>query len=510
MNRLRSAALCLVLAAFACGPVEDTDSISDDERVETTKQSLAVDDLYTKLRQLEGVLPAPAATQTVSMGTWVSGGSFVGLASTCTVVFTPFKRTVCTPPTTTLNAISAVLSFNVPDGVTLTANGKTAVSRFGRVTLDVGNADVVTWKLQSGSYSYGDTLWIRRPDVGGVGAFTVAALPVTIVYDPPQNAARTNQASANFSQERTVVNTLTTGSSTINAPEWAEGKVAKEIGVKLAKKFPVTAAAYKVLQGVITAWGSVDTTQTSRTEVNTDRTLSVKVATTQNISATSRGGPGRGDVVVFYSDARVAWSMDEGKVSLTMLDHGPLMMVTVDTLNADLAAANAGQTAPVTRLDAETLSALIKLDPMASTSNRPWGSPILGGGVTLPASRFTNDGQLLVNGASYTQSVSHTISQSDRVSTMNATTTVKDYHPGWLTLIGVGQTQAGKVTTTISLGASRTTTTSNTKGASITLNAGPTESYRVDVHYDNIFGTFLTRTPPPPPIVIGGGLAVQR
>lgn len=504
MIRLRSSALCLVLAAVACGPV---DSSPDDERVEAAMQSVVIDDLYDKLRQLEGVLPAPAASQIVSMGTWVSGGSFVGLASTCTVVFTPVKRTVCTPPTTTLDAISAVLSFNVPDGVTLTANGKTAVSRLGRVALDVGSADVVTWKLQSGSYSYGDTLWIRRPDVGGVGAFTVAALPVTIVYDPPQNAARTNQASANFSQERTVVNTLSTGSSTVNAPEWAEGKVAKEIGVKLAKKFPVTATAYKVLQGAITAWGSVDTSQTSKTEVNTDRTLSVKVATSQNITTASRGGPGRGDLVVFYSGARVAWSMDEGKVSLTMLDHGPLMMVTVDTLNADLAAANAGQPAPVTGLDADTLGALIKLDPMASTSNRP---PVVGGGVTLPASRFTKDGQLLVNGASYTQSVSHTISQSDRVSTMNATTTVTDYHPGWLTLIGVGQTQAGKVTTTISLGASRTTTTSNTKGASITLNAGPTESYRVDVHYDNIFGTFLTRTPPPPPLVIGGVFTAPR
>lgn len=508
MNRTRSAALCFVLAAVACGPVEDTDAVTD-ERVEVTAQKLVVDDLYTKLRQLEGVLPAPAATQTVSMGSWTPGGSFVGLGSTCSIVFTPVKHKVCTPPTHTLDAISAVLRFDVPDGVTLTANGKTAVSSSGRIVLDVGSADVVTWKLQSGSYSYGDTLWIRRPDVGGVGAFTVAALPVTIVYDPPQNAARTNSASASFSQESTVVNTLTTGNSTINAPEWAEGKVAKEIGIKLAKKFPVTATAYQVLQGAITLWGSVDTSVTSKTEVNTDRTLSVKVATSQNITTTSRGGPGHGDLVVFYKDARVAWGMDEGKVSLTMLDHGPLTMVTVDTLKSDLAAVNAGQPAPVTGLDADTLSALIKLDPMAATSTRPWTSPILGGGVTLPTSRFTKDAQLLVNGVSYVQSVSHTISQSDKVSTTNATTTVKDYHPGWLSLIGVGQTQAGKVTTTITLGASRTTTTSNTKGASITLSAGPTESYAVDVHYDNIFGTFLTRTPPPPPIVIGGVLTAQ-
>jgi len=500
MKCIRGAVVSFVLAAIGCGPVDDADPLTD-EHVDVATQKLVVDDLYNKLRQVEGVLPAPAATQTISMGSWVPGSSFVGLGSTCTIVFTPFKHRVCTPPTETIDAISAVLSFDVPDGVTLTANGKTATSSFGRVVLDVGNADVVTWKLESGSYSYGDKLLVRRPDVAGVGAFTVAAMPVTIVYDPPQNAARTNSASANFSQESTVVNTLTRGNSTTDAPAWAEGAVAKEIGIKLAKKFPPTATAYQVLQGAITLWGSVDTSVTTKTEVNTDHTLSVKVATSQNITTTSRGGPGHGDLVVFYKDARVAWGMDEGKVSLTMLDHGPLMMVTIDTLAADLAAVNAGQTAPVTGLDGETLGALIKLDPMAATSSRLVISPIFGG-VTLPASRFTKDGQLLVNGVSYVQSVSHTITESDKVSTTTATTTVKDYHPGWLTLIGVGQTQAGKTTTTISLGASRTTTTGNTKGASITLSAGPTESYAVEVYYDNIFGTFLTRTPPPPPIVL--------
>lgn len=507
MIRVRRAALCFVLAATGCAAADGIDPVTN-EGVEVARQNLVVDDLYAKLRQLEGVLPAPAATQTIYMGSWVAGGSFNGLGSTCSIVFQPFKHKVCTPPTETINAISAVLSFNVPDGVTLTANGKTATSSFGRVVLDVGNADVVTWKLQSGSYSYSDTLRISRPDVGGVGAFTVAALPVTIVYDPPQNAARTNSASANFSQESTVVNTITTSNSTASSPQWAEGLVAKEIGIKLAKKFPQTAVAYQVLQGVITAWGSVDTSVTSKTEVNTDHTLSVKVATSQAITTTSRGGPGHGDLVVFYKDARVAWGMDQGKVSLTMLDHGPLAMVTIDTLRSDLAAANTGAAAPVTGLDADTLGALIKLDPMAVTSRWPPIGSIFGG-VSLPASRFTKDTQLLVNGGSYVQSVSHTISQSDKTSTMNTTTTVKDYHPGWLTLIGVGQTQAGKTTTTVALGASRTTTTSDTKGASITLSAGPTESYAVDVNYDNIFGTFLTRTPPPPPIVIGELLPIQ-
>jgi len=68
------------------------------------QQKLLTDDLYAKLRQVEGVLPTPAAMENIAMGSWTPGGSFVGLGSTCTLVFAPVKRKVGTPPTTTRRA----------------------------------------------------------------------------------------------------------------------------------------------------------------------------------------------------------------------------------------------------------------------------------------------------------------------------------------------------------------------------------------------------------------------
>jgi hypothetical protein len=481
-----------------CAPAPDSD-VPAEGTTETTEQKLVADNLYAKLRELEGVLPRPPATQTIAMGSWTPGGNFSGLATTCKIVYYPFKHRQCTPPSTPVFAISAVLSFYVPDGVTLTANGKTATSSAGRVTLDVGDADVIDWTLRSGSSSYTDKLFVTRPEVAGVGAFTVAALPVTIVYEPPQNAARTNSAAASFAQESTVVTTVSKGNSTTRTPVWVAGDAAKQIGVKLATLLPGGSYASQVLSGVLDAWDTVYPTTT--TELNSDHTLSVKVASSQSITTAAHGGPGHGDLIVFYKDARVAWGMDQGRVSLTLLDHGPLSMVTVDTLRADLTAASAGQAAPVTGLDADTLSSLIKLDPMAA----PRRAIDLIYGVSLPASRFTKDAQLLVNGTTYSQSLSHTISQSDTTSTMTTTTTVKDANSGWLSLIGIGDPVDDKVTTKVSFGSSRTTTTSNTKTATLTLSAAPNESYSVDVFYDNIFGTFLSRIPtPPPPVVIGG------
>ncbi|CAN5925197.1 hypothetical protein BH11MYX4_BH11MYX4_19720 [soil metagenome] len=500
MKSLRHAAVLLALTAVGCAAA-DGSNVSPEAEADTSQQRLAADNLYAKLRELEGVLPRPPASATIPMGSWVAGGNFSGVATTCTIVFSPIKHRQCTPPTRAIYGINVVLSFDVPDGVTLTANGKTATSSGGHVVLDVGDAGTIDWTLRSGTSSYADKLLVSRPEVGGVGAFTVAALPVTIVYEPPQNAARTNSASASFAQESTVVTTVSKGTSTTSTPVWVAGDAAKQIGVKMAHLLPYGAYASQVLAGVLSAWDNFSS-PTTTTELNSDQTLSVKVASSQTITTAARGGPGHGDLVVFYKDARVAWGMDAGRVSLTLLDHGPLAMVTIDTLRADLAAANAGQTAPVTGLDAVTLSSLIKLDPM--TSSRLIDAFF---GVSLPTSRFTSDARLLVNGASYSQSLSHTITASDQSSKMSVTTTVKDANSGWLSLIGIGEPVDDKVTTKVSFGSSRTTSTSNTKTATLNLNAASNESYSVDVFYDNIFGTFLSRVPtPPPPVVIGGAV----
>src|SRR6185436_911245 len=60
------------------------------------------------------------------------------------------------------------------------------------VTINAGRLHDARWTLTSGTKIHRDELTINRPRTIGAGAFTIPALPVAVVYDPPQNPAGTN------------------------------------------------------------------------------------------------------------------------------------------------------------------------------------------------------------------------------------------------------------------------------------------------------------------------------
>ncbi|RYG77443.1 MAG: hypothetical protein EON59_17240, partial [Alphaproteobacteria bacterium] len=321
------------------------------------------------------------------MGSWVAGGNFVGTASSCSVTSSPVKGKICTPPTIPINAISAILKFNVPNGVTLTANGTSVQSSNGQAIVNVGKADLVDWTLKSGAYSFSDKVLISRRDVAGLGAFTIAALPISIIYEPPQNAGRTNSANIQLTSESAVIDTISNGNSTTSTPTWAGGEAALMVGKKMASITPQTSAAWPLINGAISALsGRPEVTDV--VEVNADHTLTVKISDSQMVMTRPHSGPGHGDLIAFYKDARVIWGMDAGKVTLTLLDHHGLSVLSVDQLRTDIAALSNGGLAQ-SRLDVDTLKSLIALDPMAS--NSPLKADTILSVPTLSPSRFEKD-----------------------------------------------------------------------------------------------------------------------
>ena len=62
------------------------------------------------------------------------------------------------------------------------------------VQVDVGRAGDVTWSVKSGTRIYRDRVLLDRPRIIGAGAFTVPALPLAVVYEPPPDEHRLNQA----------------------------------------------------------------------------------------------------------------------------------------------------------------------------------------------------------------------------------------------------------------------------------------------------------------------------
>ncbi len=505
MNTHRiSLAVLFVLSLTRCG--SDFNSGIDPvtgEGIESAKQSLVIDDLYAKLREVEGLLPMPAPSETVLVASLSSSGQTTGYLTEYRI--DPITRKPRAQlPFVSIGGVELIAEFRAASGgpITVTANGQT-VSGYGSVSINLGKAKQVDWTLEAYGWTRADKLIVSRPDVIGAGAFTVAALPISIVYEPPMNQARTNSASVGFRQEMTTITTVSNGSSNSSTPKWATAVVVKDMLNRLANHWKPAAAVKAALNVGSTLMGSVSTSTTNGTTVNSDHTLGLSQVNAQTITTNARLGPGRGDVVVFYKDARVAWGMENGEVTITLIDHGPLAMLTIDTLQNDLAAVIAGGVAPVSGLDRPTLESLIKLDPMASlsrtsvTTRGPYAT-IFSSAPALPSARFKKDTSLLLSGTSFQNSISHTVTQSDKTSTSSSTTTVKNCSPGWLSLVGIGQTQAGTFTSSISMGSSRTDSVSDTVSASFNLSATAGESYSVDVFYDNIFGSFLTRNPPPP------------
>jgi hypothetical protein len=207
------------------------------------------------------------------------------------------------------------------------------------------------------------------------------------------------------------------------------------------------------------------------------------------IKTDAKKGPGLGDVLVYYRNARVAWVMEDGQVQLFLLDHGPLVQLTTELLLQDLEGLQNGTLTPATtasKLDALTVDSLLDLDPLVASSLFP----------TLPSSRFTPETTLqLGGGVSYQQSLSHTRTITDRQSTSRYSTKVTDSHAGWLSLIGIGITENSQVKTTVTVGSARQEASADTVATQMNLSAAAGESYEVEVYFDQVFGSFLFKKP---------------
>lgn len=131
MKRLLAATLTLAVVGMACGPQDETD-FEAGEGVGKATQSLVADDLYTKLRQMEGAIPVAAQYANLTVGTLSSSGAFSGLSTTYTIDPITRKPRAMTP-SASIAGINLIAVFNAPGSgfMSVTANGKTVTSYTG-------------------------------------------------------------------------------------------------------------------------------------------------------------------------------------------------------------------------------------------------------------------------------------------------------------------------------------------------------------------------------------------
>ena len=306
------------------------------------QQSLVVDDSYNKLREAQGLLPMPEPSAQVTVGTLdASSGSFTGLQTS--YVRDPLtNKPRAVTPGVSLNGIDIIAVFSVTSGpLTVTANGRTATGT-GSGSINVGRARKVEWTMQAGPWARSDKFNVSRPSSGiGAGAFTVAAMPISIV-DQAADEPGANQLLRRSGLPRRDDHHhigLERVEQHLGAEVGDSESVMKDIldGLKYLK--PVAAAKSALALGK-TLLGNVEVTRTTGTTVNNvDRSRASAPA--QTISTNARLGPGLADLARSSTRPTAGpggWSRRGYPHRL----YGPLVMVTIATLRNELAVVRAG------------------------------------------------------------------------------------------------------------------------------------------------------------------------
>src|SRR5215831_7667494 len=157
---------------------------------------ISLDQAYQQIKGAEGKIPVPTPEETVDVGYFnAATGEFDGLTTEVEMINGKPVRMV---PHAWVNAVNTRFLFHVYNAtksvrVSVPGGGSATVAAGGTMlAVHAGRAHDLRWTITSGLKRYGDELIVDRPRIIGAGAFTIPALPVVVVYDPPQNSAGTN------------------------------------------------------------------------------------------------------------------------------------------------------------------------------------------------------------------------------------------------------------------------------------------------------------------------------
>lgn len=486
----------LALGLSACG------GGFDDVEEATTEDTLLRSSIYTELAGVETLFPLPQSSQIIAMGTYdLYSGTFTGLRSTTEYRIDPIThkpRAITLPPRTDIAAVNALLQFNFTNRGTgplrVRVNGAwtTVPSGVSTISISAGRMARADWRIEAGTQSVQDALLIGRPTLLGAGAFTVEAVPISILYEPPQFANLLSKTrmmviesvGSSMSTSDTTSTDRKTKVLTLNDYTSKLQTISQKLGRLGVPGVSTIGTAINRAVGLL---GTVSVEQTEGTEVSTEH--SVDLLSTESIaSETSAGlGPGRGDRIIYFKTVQVAWVMDEGELSVMILGWQARGAYSAATLRADLAALDAGGAISATQsgLSAPTLRGLLALDPFVA------------GGATaaLPSSRYDYIGRFEGDGIDTLQ-VSHSITTSDRSSTATYTGRITNYQSGWLGILGLGITQSGSLVTRTTHRTTERISTGESVTATLEIRSSVSDPYQLDVYYDRIFGTFAAEEPP--------------
>jgi hypothetical protein len=224
--------------------------------------------------------------------------------------------------------------------------------------------------------------------------------------------------------------------------------------------------------------------------------LAATASETDLLTAKSiNGGPGDGDVIAFYKNAKFAWLANKGRLQLLLLGYEPeLKTPTARQLKQELVSLRGkpeGTLDPLWKIDSKSITSLLALDPFTG-QNGPFAKP---DPTRFVIARKTDGSEASFQngGADETISVSHKIESTDQHSLATVVTNTETDKPGFLSFLG-GPTEDK----TIQMVYSKSTSSQYKVGQSLTgaftlYGDGDRDHYHCEVFFDNVFGTFAFR-----------------
>jgi hypothetical protein len=454
---------------------------------------------YRRIKDLEGQFPIPTPHAIFRVGTFdAANGHFIFdphvQSHEVTVpggIGKPLRVTFHLLP---VNSVNIALQFSIINrrddfGVTLfDGTTATAPQNQNTITIEIGKGDTADFTVTSGSRSFSSDLTLTRQIIGA-GAFTIPALPITIVYAPPQGILRTNTVSydAITSVGTTTELSFNSQQSTTTSDFNNLGDFRQKVHQILTDfNNPVTGAVAAGLSFLSDLIGSVQTTTVSGTSVTDDHSLEI-LDTREYVNGSESGeGPPDGNRIICLINVEIVWLVVNGGVTLSVLSTPERAAFPVRELLDDLQRPYPGT---VTQLDHDTIRSLLRLDPFVSFS------PIGNFRPRLIPPRFTPADQPNVFVGSGTGpggdvvTFSHTVVITDLRTEVSFSGTIVDQSAGWLSFLGIGPSDSKTVVNTFTNSSARQRTQGETISVSITFNTQGDEQYGVTAFYDTIFET---------------------
>jgi hypothetical protein len=426
-----------------------------------------------------------------------------------TVTLDSFTDTITTDPISETSRAAAVpANASVGSGIVAATPARVGIGSVGLrhiLTLDLGawmppfqtsggtQVPGTQVSMSSGNSSAQIQLLISRPPLLASGAFTLPALPTTLLYAPPPGPLTKNYAE--YAATMSFSSKITTGVTSSNAMKTANAYSHSDYFAKASQLVgdlnSIHANPY--VAGVVAAIdlvaGFVSNTDSNTTDTTTDSTendITVLDSETATLGTPVGLGPGVGDRISFLRNVLVAWFIANGELNFTVLGSDGVRSWTVQTLLADLQAMQAAAdvaVGPSTNLDAATLQMLLGLDPFVTNPNPSLSGP-----------RYVQNDPASIGGSGSDPNgdqinATHEITAADIETQTEVTATVTDYKPGWLVAL-FGGTPATENTLTMTYSASDQITTDSKQSATVFFFLPTDEPFVVGLYYDRLFSTF--------------------